>query len=168
MSIVRRFVSLALVALPLLLLQACEENPVTSTDGSGTLLQATVDGVQLTIPITLATYDTTINRVTFGGSVSSAPTKTVTVFFSFDIDKGTYPSTLDGTNANLNYVESTSSSTDVYDCDATAANCSVTVKSHNGDIVDGTFEGDLVKTDDASKKITISDGKFSVKLTRVN
>jgi len=156
-----------LIALALLTFNACKETTVGPTTGSGNVLEATVNDTKLSFdldlsPLSPASYDTTLHRVSFNGTIVGTPSKTVSVSFTFDIDKGTYPTTLTGSVVSMVYIEGTNA----YNCDLTANDCSIIVTSHSGDIVDGTFTG-LLKASDPTKTVTIKDGKFSAKLKRM-
>jgi hypothetical protein len=169
MATVRRFLSIALLALPLLLLQSCDENITGPGPGSGNLFEATIDGEKLTIPLAVIgnavpRYDTVAQQVSFGGTAFGPPNKTVTVFFTFDIDTASVPGS--GTQVNIVYIVTSGSTDEIYRCDLVNNNCTVTVTARNGDIIDGTFQGTLVNSSDSTKKITITNGRFSVKVTR--
>jgi hypothetical protein len=163
MSSFNRISFLLLIATALLTLGACKEDTVGPGPGSGNYLEATVNNSKLSFAIDLtaspASYDTAAHRVSFNGTIVGSPTKTVQIIFTFDIDKGIYPTTLTGSDVSMVYIEGTSA----YNCDLTTNDCTVTMTSHSGDIVDGTFQG-LLKG--SAGTVVIKDGKFSAKLRR--
>jgi hypothetical protein len=173
MSILGRFASLALVALSMVMLQGCEEEITGPGSGSGKVMEATADGTKLVFTLPTDTsapdypvYNTSTNSVTINATLTGLPTKSVNVFFTFNVDTGTLPSTVTGSDANLVYIVLSTSGSEAYNCVGAGASCSVTITARNGDIIDGTFQGDLVKTDDPTRKVSIRDGKFSVKFKR--
>jgi hypothetical protein len=173
MSIYGRFASLVLVVLSVVILQGCEEEVTGPGSGSGKMLEATVDGTKLVFTLPTDTnaldypiYNTTAHEVSINTTLTGLPTKSVNIFFTFNVDSGTLPSTVTGSDARLYYIVLATSGSETYNSLGSGGSCSVTVTARNGDIIDGTFQGDLVKTDDPTRKISIRDGKFSVKFKR--
>src|SRR5207244_3112002 len=141
------FVLLATVAT---LFIACNDTTVGPSVGNGTLLQATVSGIPLTFnvgPSPTTGYEATTERVSIGGTIVGDTTKGLSLFFTFNIDQGTYPTTVNEvTQPDLNLVCVIRSGSDVqtYNLDATSGDhSSVTLTAGNGTILDGTFNGTL-------------------------
>ncbi len=158
-----------IVAFALATLTGCEETPTEPNVGNGKELKATIDGEAITFDIetSLSEYNETILNGRFSGSTSSAPVQSITISFSgFDIDNGTYPTTLTGADVFITLVVEGDGGMDKeYNC--VGNNCTITLVASDGEIVDGTFQGVLTNPDDSSDTITITNGTFSVRLTRV-
>jgi hypothetical protein len=155
-----------------LLFTACNDTTVGPIVGNGTTLEATISGIPLTFSLNAdpadPTYDPLTQRILLGGTIVGDTTKTVSLFFTFNVDQGTYPTTVSGTDANLVCVIKSGGNTQTYNCNAVAHDvCSVTLTAGNRTILDGTFAGTLSNSADSSKKITIANGKFSVRLRRI-
>ncbi|MGE3801097.1 MAG: hypothetical protein AB7H80_08770 [Candidatus Kapaibacterium sp.] len=144
----------------------CEETPVQPNVGNGKELKGTIDGQAITFDIetSLSEYDTSILFGRFGGSTSALPVQSITITFNFDIDKGSFPTTLTGADITITLVVEGDGGTDIdYNC---TSDCSITLIESDGEIVDGTFQGTLVNSKDSSDTITITNGSFSVRLAR--
>jgi hypothetical protein len=160
-----------LIAALATLITACNDTTVGPSVGNGTTLEATISGIPLTLNVSappVSNYDAATQRVTVAGTLVGDTTKSVTLFFTFNIDQGTYPTTLtEVTEPDLNLVciITSGSVTQTYNLDAVASDhCSVTLTAGNGTILDGTFAGTISNKDDRTKKITITNGRFSAKL----
>ena len=160
----------AIVALLVLAIVGCEEVPTQPTVGSGNELKATIDGEAITFDIesSQSEYDALILSGRFQGTTSSEPLQSIVLTFSqFDIDNGTFPTTLSGADITMTVALSDAGDNKVYQCAVGSTDCSITLTGSNGEIVDGTFQGILTNTSDTNDKLTITNGQFSVKLTRV-
>lgn len=148
----------------------CEESPVDPQVGNGTTLTATINGQSVTFDVTTAIseYDPSLNYGQFGGSTTASPIQSILVTFSgFDIDNGTYPTTLQVPDITISLVVETDGGSDAeYRC-SNGGDCRVTLTASNGEVVDGTFQGTLTNQDDENDKITVTNGVFSVKLDRI-
>lgn len=154
-----------------LLLGACAENATGPDVGSGTELETTVNGQKLVLNLntdaSTTYYDDALNQGYFSGTLVGTPSKTILLRFSYDIDNGAIPTTLGGDAVNIIYTESPASGPALnYDCPTTGGNCRITLSASNGEIVDGTFSATLTERNDVTKTVTITDGKFSVRLPR--
>lgn len=153
-----------------LLLGGCTEEVTGPGIGSGTELVATVNGQRLEMNIntdpSTTYYDSTLKQGYFSGTLVGTPSKTILLGFNSDIDKGTFPRTIGKESINIIYTEGSGTTALTYDCPNPAASCQIIVTNSNGQIVDGTFSATLTERTDPSKTVTITNGKFSVKLTR--
>lgn len=170
MVITRRAI-LPFILAALAVLPSCTETATGPTVGSGDILDATVNGTPLSLDLVDATdfntYDVALHQTHFGGTLTSGnTTKTITVSLTYDLDNGTFPHTLTGSAITINYAERTNGVDTIYDCPIGTSSCTVTLSGSNGTIVDGTFSATLAQTNDATKTVTITAGKFSAKLTR--
>ncbi len=161
---------LALVPLvTALLLSACTEDTTGPDVGTGNELKATINGQTVVWDVSslASTYDVGSKQVLFGETLTGSPSKTVLLRFNYDIDKGPFPHTVSGNAINIVYTES-GSSVLTYDCLGNDDHCSITITRSNGEIVDGTFNAMLSERSDSTKKVTITNGSFSIKLNRIN
>ncbi len=148
-----------------LLLSACTEDTTGPDVGSGNELEATVNGQNLVLNLTpgASTYDSRTKQVFITGTLVGTPSKTVLLRFNYDIEQGPFPGTISGSSVNIVYTEGESL---MYDCPLPDNTCTITVTRSNGEIVDGTFSAMLMERTDTTKKVTITNGQFSVDLTR--
>lgn len=151
-------------------LMGCEESPIEPQVGSGTLLKATIDGTPYTFDIltNISEYDQVLLFGKFGGSTNTPPVQSVTVSFNSDLDQGSFPRTLTGGDVTISVVTSDigGGTPNSYQCPVLTGDCKIVLTASNGTIVDGTFSGTLENTQDENDKITVTNGEFSVKLTR--
>ena len=166
---VSRFTLAVLATSFLLPLISCNEDPTGPGVGPGNVLEARVNGTTIDVGTDIAnfnTYTIASKDVNFGGTLVGTPTKTITVRFTYDIDKGPFPKTLGGDSLSIIYVETSASGTLNYDCPTTGGSCTLTVTGSNGTVVDGTFSATLAERNDPTKTVSVTNGKFSARLTR--
>ena len=167
------FVKGVIAALLIIVVIGCEETPVQPVVGSGNELKATIDGQEFTFDIeaSQSEYDTLLLSGRVQGTTSSEPLQSIVITFGhFDIDNRTFPVTRTGGDVTMTVAFSDAGGNKVYQCAVGSTDCSVTLTASNGEIVDGTFQGILTNTtntNDANDKITITKGRFSVRLQPV-
>ncbi|HVZ40738.1 MAG TPA: hypothetical protein VHI13_15770 [Candidatus Kapabacteria bacterium] len=148
------------------LLGSCADSTLGTGIGSGTVLEATLNGTVISFDLTdvagYNTYTIASKETRFGGTSGKT---TLTMRLDYDIDQGTFPHTLTGGDISIVYIESSGSTPLTYDC-AIGSDCSVTVTNSNGSIVDGTFHAQLTERSDTTKKISVTGGTFSVTVAR--
>ncbi len=164
-----RFLWLASALMLGMMVASCTDSVTNPQVGSGTLLDASVNGTAVSIdPDEVGgfnTYTTSTHEVRVGGTLTGSTSKTITLRFVHDIDNGSLPHTLTGDAVSINYLE-VGASTLIYDCPLVGGNCTITVTAVGNNIVDGTFSATLAERNDPTKTVAITNGRFSVKLQR--
>lgn len=172
MNKIARYATFLVLILPVFLLGACTESPISPILGNGSTLNVLVDGVavQFDIESSLSTYDTGNLFGTIAGATLTLPVKSMTLSFrGVDLDKDAFPKVLSGSEVNIVLVTSDSQGDDLtYITPASLSqnNSRITITASDGTTVDGEFSGTLVEADDPNDKIILSGGTFSAKLTR--
>ncbi len=172
MNKIARLTTPLLLILPMFLLGACTESPISPILGNGNTLSVQVDGVAVAFDIesSLSTYDTENLFGTIAGATLTLPVKSMTLSFrGVDLDNDTFPKKLTGSEVNIVLVTSDAQGDDLtYITPASLAqnNSTITITASDGETVDGEFSGTLVETDDPNDTIVLSGGVFSAKLTR--
>jgi len=154
-----------------LILSACAEDTTGPGVGSGTTLEATVDGQRLELNIntdpSTTYYDGSLHQAYFSGTLVGSPSRTILLGFRYDLDNGSFPQTVTGDAVNIVYTEIPAGGTALnYDCPATSSTCRITLTGSSGEIVSGTFSATLTEQNDPSKTVSITAGEFSVTLPR--
>ena len=167
--------SLPFIALLLVLFMGttgCEENTV-GPSGSGTLLEAEIDGVKQSLSLNVLVSSYTVNQQAgqFRGSVAGTTSKVLTVLFRTDLDNGTYPRTLEEGDASFILVETTGGNEVTFTSSDLSASSTLTITSKStsatgSTVIAGTFSATLKGSTDPSLTRTITNGRFSVDLTR--
>lgn len=169
MKIIQVFRLFLIIAVAFSTFQGCEESPTQPQIGPGNVLKATIEGAayEFNIEESLSEYDVSLLFGEFSGSTDAPPVQSITVSFNADIDKGPFPKVLTGGDVTLVVV--TSDDVGVqrsYLCPVLDHDCRITITASNGEIVDGTFSGTLENSQDENDRIAVTNGEFSVKLTR--
>lgn len=148
----------------------CEESPIEPQVGNGNTLKASIDGASYTFDINtgISEYDEVLLFGKFGGSTNVPPVQSITVSFNADLDNGSFPRTLTGGDVLISVVtnDEGGGTPNSYQCPVLTGDCRIVLTATDGTIVDGTFSGTLENTKDENDKIVVSNGEFSVKLTR--
>jgi hypothetical protein len=158
--------------LPFLLVLAgitgCTENTVGPGAGSGTLLEATIDGTTYSFPITtvLSSYTVADTTGIISGEVAGSTVRTLQARFSSNIDAGTFPRALKDPEVSFTYIVKTGAVQKTYQCAILGEDCAMTITGKSGNIVDGTFSAMLTNPSDSTDMIHVTNGKFSVNLPR--
>lgn len=175
MRITRSTPMVLLLPFLLMMLAGCEENTVGPGTGSGALLETEIDGVKYTLTpsVLQSQYFVSLQSGQFVGTAPGTPTRSLTVFIRTDLDNGTFPRTLTDGDASLIYSETTNGVTVNYDVglDPSQSTLTITGKSTTSTgsmIVAGTFSGRLSNRDDRTKVVNLTNGKFSVDMSRQN
>ena len=151
---------------------ACTETPLEPTLGSGDELSAIVDGQSVTFDFeaSLSTYDAANLNGDIVGATSTIPIKSIRVSFrGVDLDNDTFPQTLTGAKASIVLVTTGDGGEDLEyrtPSDISQSNTTITITATDGTIVDGTFSGTLVESDDPTDLISVTAGSFSARLER--
>jgi hypothetical protein len=153
------------------LLASCADAVTGPGVGSGNLLEATVNGTSTTFDVVsdisgFNTYTAISNEARFAGPVVGNTSRSITLRATYDLDKGPFPKTLSDDDVSIIYIESSGTSALTYNCPIGGHSCSITLTASDGETVDGTFHATLSESNDSTKKVTIENGKFSVKLKR--
>ena len=90
----------------------------------------------------------------------------MTLTFTYDIDAGTFPTTIGNPDVSIVYSEVNGSSSSSYSCPIGVSGCSVTLSATDKTTVDGTFNANLADPNDTTKTVSVTGGEFSVKLNR--
>ena len=151
---------------------ACKETPLEPTLGSGDELSAIIDGQSVTFDYeeSESSYDEEFLTGTVVGATNSIPVKSIRIsFLDVDLDNGEFPRTLTGANALIVLVTSSDTGEDLEyrsPSDISQRNTTITITATDGTIVDGTFSGTLVESDDPTDVISVTGGSFSARLPR--
>lgn len=166
----RRGLQWIVVALLTLTAFGCEELPNEPNVGTGKVLEAAINGVDVTFDLEedATEYDAATLFGRFGGSTPDAVTTLSLSFARFNIDEGPFPTVISGGDITMTLVDSSAAGKKTYvrPLNANALQCSITITGSDGEIVDGTFFGTLESTDDPNDVVVVMEGKFSAKLNR--
>lgn len=161
-----------LPALLLFTLAACTETPLEPTLGDGSSLSAIVDGVSITFDLdeTSSSYDEAFAFGRVAGATSTIPVRSILVTFrGVDLDNDEFPKTLTGAEASIVLISTDGAGEELeYRTPSNIAqsNTTITITATNGTIVDGTFSGTLVESDDPNDRVSVTGGSFSARLER--
>lgn len=166
-----RLLMIPLAASLVMLVSSCTENATGPQVGPGNILEATVNGTKLTFDVAtdaanFNTYTIASNESRFAGPLVGTPGTTMTLRASYDLDKGTFPVTLTGSDVSIIFIEINVDGTFIYNCPIGTESCTITLTASNGETVDGTFSAMLSDSQGRPKTARIENGKFSVKLKR--
>ena len=151
---------------------ACTETPLEPTLGSGDELSAIVDGQSVTFDFEASEshYDAEFLEGTIVGATSTIPIKSIRIIFrGVDLDNDAFPRTLTGAGALIVLVTTGENGEDLEyrtPSDISQSNTTITITATDGTIVDGTFSGTLVESDDPTDIVSVTAGSFSARLER--
>ena len=147
------------------LIAGCEETPVGPQVGSGTLLEALIDGTNTRFDI--ESSETKYNELllfgTVTGSTLSLPVVTIRITFSgVDLDNDKFPRTLTGSELELTVAKENGQGDVVaYSSRNAGGSGTLVISATDGQVVDGTFSGRLFNDSDS---IVVTSGRFSARL----
>lgn len=170
MKTMRIFGLFLIIAFSFLGFAGCEETPTEPQVGPGNVLKATVGGTAYTFDIntSISEYDEVLLFGKFGGSTNTPPVQSISVSFNYDIDNGSFPRTLTGGDATISVVtnDEGGGTPNSYQTPVLTGDYRIVLTASDGTTVDGTFYGTLENTQDENDKLVVTNGEFSVKLSR--
>ena len=143
----------------------CVETPVGPQLGSGTLLEASIDGAttRFDIESSETKYNDLLLFGTVTGSTLSLPVVTIRITFSgVDLDNDKFPRTLTGSELELTVAkENAKGDVVAYSSRNSGGSGTLVISATDGQVVDGTFSGSLFNDSDS---IQVTAGRFSARL----